>query len=114
MTTMPMFYLNAAVKNTITKATNNLGGLNGKWVSEYNEGDGHITLKSAVSGRIVKMPVLITIGDYFVELRSSEEDFAFFTQEADASWFSNDLAEELSSALEDEVRMILSEYWAPK
>ena len=114
MTTMPLFYLNAAVKNTITKAVKNLGGINGKWVCEYDEGGGLITLVSATSGRKVKMLVIITINNDFVELRSHEDDFAFFTQEANTSWFSNNLAEELSSALEDEVKSLLSEYWSRK
>ena len=105
------------VISAIYKAVRNLGLINKKWLMEYIDYCDWIAMSSTKSGMCVTFPVLITITDNAVELRTDKDEFAFFRHLAEeGDWFSDneEITEVLASVLEDELSSFISRYWAKK
>ena len=68
------------VVDTIYRAVRSLDYINKKWMVEYFDHCGWVSLYSIKSGMEVLFPVIIKIDDDgVVELRAEEGDWAFFT-----------------------------------
>lgn len=104
------------VVNSVFKATKNIGLLKNKWQAEYFSHCEWISLYSIKSGMEVLFPVLINISDDgIVELKSDENDWAFFSHLPDeGDWMSDETVDILTSVLEEELTNFISRYWARK
>ena len=104
------------VVNTIHKAVRSLDYINKKWWAQYFDDCGWVSLYSTKSGMEVLFPVVIKITDTgVVELRESEDDWAFFRLEPEEGcWSSDEVVDTLSSVMEDELTRFISRYWASK
>lgn len=115
MTTVNNVNLDNVIK-AVFKAVNNLPYIKGKWWAEYISHEGCVSLASIKSGMCVTFPINIKITDSdVVELRSDENDWAFFRHiPEEGCLMSDEMLDTLASVLEDELTSFISGYWARK
>ena len=103
-----------AIINSVYQAVRGMDYMKNKWVVEYFDHCGWVSLYSIKSGREVLFPLFIKIEDGVVELSSEAGDWAFFTHRPEEGPWSEEITDALASVLEDELTRFISRYWAKK
>lgn len=107
----------SVVVDAVFKAVKKLPYIKGKWWVEYIPHEDWIALASIKSGMGITLPLIITINNGVVELRTDESEWAFYRHLPDESdWVTDnkEIIDILSSVLEDELNRFISRYWAKK